>query len=81
MLRSLHLKNVGPSTDLRLDPVADRFNLITGDNGLGKSFLLEIEPADGALGSHVAAAQRCGEDFENLTPAIAEKTGLDVGGR
>lgn len=41
MLRKLALHNVGPAKDLVLDPVADRLNLLTGDNGLGKSFLLE----------------------------------------
>lgn len=41
MLRKLVLHNVGPAKDLALDPVARRLNLLTGDNGLGKSFLLE----------------------------------------
>ena len=41
MLRKLVLHNVGPAEDLALDPVAPRLNLLTGDNGLGKSFLLE----------------------------------------
>ncbi len=41
MLKKLRLKNVGPSPDMELD-LADRLNLITGDNGLGKSFLLEV---------------------------------------
>ncbi|MEM9461420.1 MAG: AAA family ATPase [Myxococcota bacterium] len=41
MLRTLALHNVGPAADLNLDPVAPRLNLLTGDNGLGKSFLLE----------------------------------------
>jgi len=41
MLRTLTLHNVGPAADLDLDPVAPRLNLLTGDNGLGKSFLLE----------------------------------------
>jgi hypothetical protein len=41
MLRKLQLHHVGPKGDIGLDPVARRFNLITGDNGLGKSFLLE----------------------------------------
>ncbi len=41
MLRKLLLHNVGPKGDIGLDPVAPRLNLITGDNGLGKSFLLE----------------------------------------
>ncbi len=41
MLRKLSLKNTGPAKHLVLDEIAPRFNLITGDNGLGKSFLLE----------------------------------------
>lgn len=41
MLKSLHLKNVGPAPELEL-VLADRMNLITGDNGLGKSFLLDV---------------------------------------
>ncbi|MGC4120248.1 MAG: ATP-binding protein [Myxococcales bacterium] len=41
MLDSIHLRNVGPAPemDVRLGP---RLNLITGDNGLGKSFLLDV---------------------------------------
>lgn len=41
MLRKLGLHGVGPASSLVMDPVAERLNLITGDNGLGKSFLLE----------------------------------------
>lgn len=41
MLESLHLKNVGPAPEMDLE-LAGRLNLITGDNGLGKSFLLDI---------------------------------------
>jgi hypothetical protein len=41
MLHSLHLKNVGPAPEMRMD-LAPRLNLITGDNGLGKSFLLDV---------------------------------------
>ena len=41
MLESLHLKNVGPAPEMRMD-LAPRLNLITGDNGLGKSFLLDV---------------------------------------
>ena len=41
MLKSLHLKNVGLAPDLRVD-WADRINLIAGDNGLGKTFLLDL---------------------------------------
>lgn len=41
MLKYLHLKNVGLSPDVRID-WAERLNLIAGDNGLGKSFLLDL---------------------------------------
>jgi hypothetical protein len=41
MLEYLHLKNVGPAPEMRFEP-AERLNLITGDNGLGKSFLLDV---------------------------------------
>jgi hypothetical protein len=41
MLESLHLKNVGPAPEMRFEP-APRLNLVTGDNGLGKSFLLDV---------------------------------------
>lgn len=41
MLESIHLKNVGPAPEMRMD-LAPRMNLITGDNGLGKSFLLDV---------------------------------------
>lgn len=41
MLKHLKLSNVGPSAELEAE-FAPRLNLITGDNGLGKSFLLDI---------------------------------------
>lgn len=41
MLEYLHLTNVGPAPEMRMD-LTPRLNLITGDNGLGKSFLLDI---------------------------------------
>jgi AAA domain, putative AbiEii toxin, Type IV TA system/AAA domain len=41
MLESLHLKNVGPAQELHVQ-WAQRLNLITGDNGMGKSFLLDV---------------------------------------
>lgn len=40
MLRELTIDGVGPIKDARLS-FAARMNLLTGDNGLGKSFLLE----------------------------------------
>jgi predicted ATPase len=41
MLRQLQLINVGPAPQMTLD-LGARLNLLTGDNGLGKSFLLDI---------------------------------------
>jgi hypothetical protein len=41
MLESLHLQNVGPAPEMKME-LAPRLNLITGDNGLGKSFLLDV---------------------------------------
>lgn len=41
MLERLELHHVGPAPHLELT-LASRLNLITGDNGLGKSFLLEV---------------------------------------
>lgn len=39
-LSHIELRGLGPSLSLSLSP-ADRINLITGDNGLGKTFLLD----------------------------------------
>ena len=41
MLKSLELENVGPASSMTLE-LAPRLNLLTGDNGLGKSFLLDV---------------------------------------
>lgn len=41
MLKELHLSSVGPSSQFDVE-FADRLNIFTGDNGLGKSFLLDV---------------------------------------
>src|SRR5436305_6565594 len=41
MLQNIHLKGVGPASELSLE-FAPRLNLLTGDNGVGKSFVLDI---------------------------------------
>jgi len=41
MLKELHLKHVGPADRFDVE-FADRLNIFTGDNGLGKSFLLDV---------------------------------------
>ena len=40
ILSALTLQGVGPARTLKFEP-AERLNLITGDNGLGKTFLME----------------------------------------
>ncbi len=41
MIKHLKMSNVGPAPVLELE-FGERLNLLTGDNGLGKSFLLAI---------------------------------------
>ncbi len=41
MLKHLKMSNVGPSPKMEME-LAPRLNLIAGDNGLGKSFLLDL---------------------------------------
>lgn len=41
MLKRLELRNVGPAPALDIE-FGKRLNLLTGDNGLGKSFLLDV---------------------------------------
>ncbi|HCQ19959.1 MAG: ATPase [Aphanizomenon flos-aquae LD13] len=41
MLKELHLRSVGPSPQFDVE-FANRLNIFTGDNGLGKSFLLDV---------------------------------------
>jgi AAA domain, putative AbiEii toxin, Type IV TA system len=41
MLKRIHLQGVGPAPELDVE-LAPRLNLLTGDNGVGKTFLLDI---------------------------------------
>jgi DNA repair ATPase RecN len=41
MLRNLKTRNIGPAPEMTLN-FEKRLNLLTGDNGLGKSFILDI---------------------------------------
>ncbi len=41
MLNHLELKHVGPATEMTID-FAPRLNILTGDNGLGKTFVLDV---------------------------------------
>jgi hypothetical protein len=40
MIKKLHLHNIGPAPDIEAE-FGERLNLITGDNGLGKTFLVD----------------------------------------
>lgn len=41
MLEALTLRNVGPASEMSME-LGSRLNIVTGDNGLGKSFLLDV---------------------------------------
>lgn len=41
MIKTLYLQNVGPASELNFN-FAPRLNILTGDNGLGKTFVLDI---------------------------------------
>ena len=41
MIKHLKMSNIGPASKMELE-FGKRLNLLTGDNGLGKSFLLDI---------------------------------------
>ncbi len=41
MIRKLALKDVGPARELKFS-FAPRLNVLTGDNGLGKAFVLDV---------------------------------------
>lgn len=40
--------------------------------------MFALKPADGAIGSHAAAAQDCRRDFQNLALRIADAAGVDL---
>jgi ABC-type transport system involved in cytochrome c biogenesis ATPase subunit len=86
MLKKLHLKNVGPSDELTLH-LKPRLNLITGDNGLGKSFLLDIawwamtrrwpQALNKSLVSGYVARPESGKEG-SIAFTVQGKTGKDV---
>ena len=76
-LSLLELQGVGPARKMRFEP-AERVNLITGDNGLGKTFLLEC--AWWALcgswaGYSVYPRQDADHDEPNITCQILDESG------
>jgi hypothetical protein len=82
MLKTLKLHGVGPTKKGLSASFAERLNVLTGDNGLGKSFLLDISfwaltgtwPGDRtAIPDHSAKAPTINYDIQGKTkPASAE---------
>jgi cellulose biosynthesis protein BcsQ len=40
--------------------------------------MFHLKPADGAIGSHVQAVQRCHRDFKRLAETIAQRAGIEI---
>jgi hypothetical protein len=77
MLKELHLKSVGPSDHFDVE-FADRVNIFTGDNGLGKSFLLDVAwwVLTGNWVEQIAYPQRNTEQPPKIISQIETKYGL-----
>lgn len=69
MLSFLQIQGVGPSKSIKFEP-SERLNLITGDNGLGKTFLLDCAwwALTGDWAERQAYPRR---EKENVTPKIS----------
>lgn len=80
MLKTLALKGVGPASAFGPVEFAPRLNFITGDNGLGKSFLLDIAwwalTRNWARG--VMAVPPVGEKKPSIAYAYSKTTSGDV---
>ena len=76
MIRELHLKRVGPAPEFNIE-FADRLNLFTGDNGLGKTFLLDIVwwTLTGTWAGDPAWPQRGKGDAPEISYNLFGKTG------
>jgi predicted ATPase len=71
MLKELHLKLVGPASNLDIE-FANKLNIFTGDNGLGKSFLLDISwwVMTKSWADNPAYPQQVREEIKELYPKI-----------
>lgn len=76
MLKTLTLKSVGPATAFGPVHFAQRLNFITGDNGLGKSFLLDIAwwVLTRTWARGVAAVPPLGEKKSSIAYAYSKST-------
>ena len=77
MLKELHLRSVGPSSQFDVE-FADRLNIFTGDNGLGKSFLLDVAwwVLTGNWVEQPAYPQRNTEEIPRIISQISTKDGI-----
>ncbi|MDD1428361.1 ATP-binding protein, partial [Dolichospermum sp. ST_sed9] len=77
MLKELHLRSVGPSSQCDVE-FADRLNIFTGDNGLGKSFLLDVAwwVLTGNWVEQPAYPQRNTEEIPRIISQISTKDGV-----
>ncbi|RUT01262.1 hypothetical protein DSM106972_068130 [Dulcicalothrix desertica PCC 7102] len=71
MLKELHCKLVGPASHFDVE-FADRLNILTGDNGLGKSFLLDVAwwVLTGKWVDQPAYPRRAREDTPKITAIL-----------
>ncbi|MBZ4375044.1 AAA family ATPase [Corallococcus sp. AS-1-6] len=76
MLKRLELHHVGPASQLEFE-LAPRLNLLTGDNGLGKTFILDV--AWWALTQTWAGYPASPHRGEHLTPTISFRLKNDQG--
>jgi hypothetical protein len=80
MIQELHLKKVGPAPEFNA-VFAERLNLFTGDNGLGKTFLLDIVwwALTGTWAANPAWPQRgIGEAAPEIRYQVIGKTGPTI---
>ncbi|MRG96984.1 AAA family ATPase [Polyangium spumosum] len=72
MLSALHIKDVGPADRMDLE-FGERLNVLTGDNGLGKSFVLEVAwwALTGTWVERPVLPQRGKEESAEIVPAVA----------
>jgi hypothetical protein len=72
MLSALHIKDVGPASRLDLE-FGERLNVLTGDNGLGKSFVLEVAwwALTGTWVDRPVLPQRGKEESAEIVPHVA----------
>lgn len=78
MLKELHLKLVGPAPKFDVE-FADRLNIFTGDNGLGKSFLLDVAwwTLTGNWVDNPAWPQRGGGETPEITCYLSNQKKID----